>query len=102
MSKLILIIWSIISIFLICFEFYAGQEARRTIGKDKKKISNYKRSILWNVIILIYCISTVIYFSIIDFSTYVIAIIFCVGQIVRSLWTIIVYYKDMSLSKKSN
>lgn len=100
MAKVFFIIWSIISVLIICFEFYAEQEVRSSIGTDKKKISNYKKGILWNILIFIYCIATLIYFSIIDSSLYVIAIILCIGQAIRSLCIIIAYIKDMSHSKK--
>lgn len=46
MFKVFLIVWGIIGVLLICFEFYAEQEVRRAIGADKEKISNYVAAII--------------------------------------------------------
>ena len=54
MSKVFLIIWFIVAVLLLAFEFYAGQEVKRAIGTDKKKIANYRSSVLWNIIQLVF------------------------------------------------
>ena len=64
MFKVFLIVWGIIGVLLICFEFYAEQEVRRAIGTDKEKISNY-----------------------------VVAIIILSGQAIRAICAIVVYYR---------
>lgn len=46
MFKVFLIVWGIIGVLLICFEFYVEQEVRRAIGADKEKISNYVAAII--------------------------------------------------------
>lgn len=64
MFKVFLIVWGIIGVLLICFEFYAEQEVRRAIGTDKEKISNY-----------------------------VVAIIILSGQAIRAICATVVYYR---------
>lgn len=93
MFRVFMIIWSIIAVLLLCFEFYAEQELKRAIGTDNEKIANYKRCGLWNIIFCIFFFVSVVCFAIADASSYIAPIIILAGQSIRALFVAISYYK---------